>query len=209
MYKIYINNTPLQFLPIQYDQQSFLPEEPDVLAGVYTGKTKFLMHYIDMLEKSSSYKLVNIYAKDAKAAYKDFKSLFRFIRAAGGVVFNAQGQLLVIYRRGNWDLPKGKIDPGEKKKAAALREVREECGLIDLVVNNKLSPTYHTYREKDGSRVLKKTHWYKMQTKDTLLIPQQEEDIELAEWVDIQGFLKSEKKMYGNIREVLQSTLYY
>jgi len=55
------------------------------------------------------------------------------IRAAGGVVWRAgprEPRVAVIHRphRGDWTLPKGKLEEGEAWEEAALREVREETG---------------------------------------------------------------------------------
>ena len=41
-----------------------------------------------------------------------------------------------IFRRGKWDLPKGKSDIGETNKQTALREVIEETGIKELVIKN-------------------------------------------------------------------------
>lgn len=52
------------------------------------------------------------------------------IRAAGGVVVDADGRVLVVHRPryDDWSLPKGKLDDGETFEQAALREVEEETG---------------------------------------------------------------------------------
>ena len=52
------------------------------------------------------------------------------IEAGGGMVFNPIGELLMMLRRGQWDMPKGKLDEGETIEACALREVEEETGII-------------------------------------------------------------------------------
>lgn len=57
------------------------------------------------------------------------------LRAAGAVVFrrSASGlRLLVLRAFGNWDLPKGLLEPDETEFIAAQREVFEETGLHDL-----------------------------------------------------------------------------
>lgn len=128
------------------------------------------------------------------------------IIAAGGLVTNAKGQLLVIFRRGCWDLPKGKLDEGETIEACALREVQEETGLQILQIGSKTGVTYHDYHDKwRGADVTKETHWFAMQAPgQQALIPQKEEDIEQILWADraqIAGYMKD---TYPNIVEILQ-----
>src|SRR5207342_2706122 len=101
----------------------------------------------------------------------------------GGVVFNEDDHVLMIFRRGKWDLPKGKRDDGEEIGACALREVSEETGLKNLQLNNKVCDTYHIYTQKNKN-LLKHTTWFKMTgTKNDKLEPQKEENILEAKWV--------------------------
>src|ERR1051326_1914183 len=58
---------------------------------------------------------------------------FSVIRAAGGLVKNDFNKVLMILRKGKWDLPKGKLDPGETLEHCAVREVKEETGLTTVV----------------------------------------------------------------------------
>jgi len=53
------------------------------------------------------------------------------IRAAGGVVVDAEGRVAVVHRPkyDDWTLPKGKLLAGEEPLAGALREVEEETGI--------------------------------------------------------------------------------
>lgn len=121
---------------------------------------------------------------------KQFLEEFDLVEAAGGIVFNEAGEILMIYRRGCWDFPKGKIDPGEDAAAAALREVSEETGLKQLEIKCKQSfddleqeGTYHIYQQ-DGGHVLKLTHWFEMSgTKADQLVPEKREGIERAKWI--------------------------
>ena len=125
------------------------------------------------------------------------------IEAAGGLVFNKDEQILMIFRKGKWDLPKGKLEEGENKKQCAIREVEEECGIVGLDIIEKLLETYHTYN-MDGEEVLKKTYWYKMKTDySAKLIPQLEEGITKVSWVDKDQISKKLKNSYGNISDVL------
>ena len=57
----------------------------------------------------------------------------RIVFAAGGLLWRAApggSPLAVVHRprHGDWVLPKGKLDAGERWQDAALREVREETG---------------------------------------------------------------------------------
>ena len=203
MYKVFINETPLIFT----NTEGVLPEwknDDNVLTTKYLGKKKFLHNYIDLLEKSNKYHQVVLFSDDLKALWSDFSSIFKVIEAAGGIVFNEKKEVLVIFRRDFWDLPKGKIDKGESPEEAAVREVQEETGLKNVTLGKHILDTYHTYELK-GKRILKKTYWYEMKTTDTQLIPQQEEDIEQAEWVVLSDFLNSKPVIYGSILIVLDA----
>jgi ADP-ribose pyrophosphatase YjhB (NUDIX family) len=79
--------------------------------------------------------------------------------------------------------PKEKIEKGEGKRVAALREVEEECGITDLSIVSKTNKTYHTYQFK-GKDVFKITYWYTMKYEgDEILTPQAEEDITEVKWI--------------------------
>ena len=114
---------------------------------------------------------------DPKAFLKKITKTVKLVEAAGGLVRNDEGNHLFIYRNEKWDLPKGKIEKGEKTKVAAVREVEEECGIKVSELNDKICKTYHMYFWK-GDTVLKKTHWYLMKHKGKAkLVPQIEEGI--------------------------------
>ena len=133
----------------------------------------------------------------------DFFKKFHLIYAGGGLVSNEKDEFLMIYRRGKWDLPKGKLDAGEDIQDCALREVREETGLGNLSSDGLLIKTWHTYKEGTHT-VLKETFWYKMHAvTSTELVPQLEEGIEKAIWVkkeDIGIYLSN---CFPSVREVL------
>lgn len=203
MYKIYINGTPL--LLKSSDEVSAAASEK-ALVNRYTGQTKSLLNYADMLEKNTRFDSVTLYTDEVEKLFQDFASQYKIVEAAGGVVFNEENQVLLIFRRGFWDLPKGKIDPGETREAAAVREVQEETGLQQLQLGNFLTQTYHTYKE-GKTRVLKCTYWFLMQTPEFQLTPQAEENIEQAVWVELAPFLKEEDRLYGNIRDVLNEVV--
>src|SRR4051794_1665781 len=85
------------------------------------------------------------------------------IIAAGGLVTNEYNELLMIFRRGKWDLPKGKLDEGETIEQCAVREVEEETGIGNLELVKLVGITYHEYFDKHiNTEVRKETHWFAM-----------------------------------------------
>lgn len=129
----------------------------------------------------------------------------RWIEAAGGYVLNPEGEVLLIFRRGKWDLPKGKIDQGENAREAAIREVEEECGIQNLFIREKLIDTYHCYQQ-NNSFILKKTHWFIMTSNYRgELTPQLEEGIHKAEWRNPDSLLSLYDNTYPSIQEVLDA----
>lgn len=150
--------------------------------------------------KSEELSAVFLYHPDLKVLWKKFKNYFIIERAAGGLVRNCKGDNLFIFRLNRWDLPKGKIEKGESKKEAAIREVKEECGLREVAIEKKLPKTYHIF-ERNGRDTLKITQWYLMQTDDSgHLIPQIEEDITEVCFKDKMNTVEALENTYGNIK---------
>lgn len=205
MYKIYINDKPLILLA-STEVETHLYKSKNAIIAKYIGKTKFLLNYIDTLEKPSNLEYIAIHHDDLSLLLNDFKSLFEIIVASGGLVYNDKGQYLFIFRNGVWDLPKGKLESGEKKKQAATREVMEECGIQQVELKEKIIITFHTFKNKKGIRVLKMVHWYLMHSNDIDLVPQKKEGIKKVKWMKSAKFLKGPNKSYATIYEVLLYT---
>jgi len=127
------------------------------------------------------------------------------IIAAGGLVLNDKNELLMIFRRGKWDLPKGKLDEGETIEACALREVKEETGLTQIEIKSFAGVTFHEYLNPHTNKdVVKETHWYNMHAaNDQPLIPQTEEQIEIIEWVAEENITEKLSNSYKNITEII------
>ena len=64
--------------------------------------------------------------------WSDFCSNYKIIEAAGGLVFNDKNKILMIFRNGKWDLPKGKLEIGEQIQDGAIREVKESVELMNF-----------------------------------------------------------------------------
>ena len=140
----------------------------------------------------------------SKKAFSTFAADKILIEAAGGMVLNKQGELLMIFRRGMWDLPKGKIDEGESLEDCALREVAEETGLTKLQLIRPLQSTYHTYPYK-GKTALKPSHWFLMHAKgNETLVPQIEEDITEIRWVNRNDAKVLIKHAYASVVEMVK-----
>jgi 8-oxo-dGTP pyrophosphatase MutT (NUDIX family) len=128
----------------------------------------------------------------------------RLILAGGGYVLNDNSELLLIHRRGFWDLPKGKIEVGESIADCALREVEEECNIDEVHIISDSFVTYHVYEDKRGV-VLKKSVWFKMKTKSLRdPKPQTEEDITEARWQPLPVPQMVVSRMYPSIVDVIE-----
>ena len=136
------------------------------------------------------------------AAMCEFGKKFRQISAGGGLVTNDKGEVLMIYRRNMWDLPKGKLEEGESIEDCALREVCEETGLAQLQLKELICTTFHTYK-MDGVPCLKHTWWFRMEyTGCDCPTPQLEEDITEARWVAKQDIPQHIEGTFPSIQEV-------
>lgn len=136
---------------------------------------------------------------------KAFWKKFMLVKAAGGLVLNEDGEILFIFRRGKWDLPKGKLDEGETLETCAVREVQEETGLKNVQLKKHLVTTYHTYDES-GHHILKETWWYLLSaSKKEALVPQTIEQITQIEWADPRNLEKYVSNTYPSIIDVLKA----
>lgn len=136
--------------------------------------------------------------------WKEFRSLFTYIRAAGGLVRNSNGEYLMIFRNKKWDLPKGKMEEGESPEETAVREVEEECGIGGLKIIRPLASSYHIYELK-GKMALKHTFWFEMKTtSDKIPNPQFEESIEKAVWVKSKQFKGWKSEMYPSVWDIVK-----
>jgi len=179
MYKIYINEEPL----IICSEQEF----PNIQNNSYSiSYESDRLSFNELLKKFSTDNGLILVSNDVENTFLHFSKNLTLIEAAGGLIFNTERtKILMIYRRGKWDLPKGKIDEAESIKKAAWREVAEECGLKTHRIEDHLCDTYHVYEHK-GKLILKKTYWYIMTAEEEVLTPQAEEDITKAIWIPIE-----------------------
>jgi 8-oxo-dGTP pyrophosphatase MutT (NUDIX family) len=205
--KIYFNDKPL-FLCDSLDEtiDPFLHHDDAVFIDELDSHTVKTMIHEMQLEKVHA---GVFFHPDLEALKKAFFKKFTLVKAAGGLVQQEDRSVLLIYRRGKWDLPKGKLDKGEKLEACALREVEEETGLKNVQLQSPLLVTYHTYHE--GTRfILKESHWYTMQvTGLQQLKPQTEEDIHDIRWVPLEEIESYTGKVFPSVKDVLHTFMSY
>jgi 8-oxo-dGTP pyrophosphatase MutT (NUDIX family) len=114
--------------------------------------------------------------------------------SAGGLVLarrgpEARGALIGrVDRRGRmlWSLPKGHVEPGETEPETAVREVKEETGILGEVLG-KLG-TIDFWFVADGRRVHKTVHHFLLVAADPLNgLELSDEDVEVSEvaWVPV------------------------
>ena len=127
---------------------------------------------------------------------------------AGSLVINQKKELLLIYRKGRWDFPKGKVEKNENKKKGALRETSEETGLeLDkLSLQRPLKKTAHLLKQKKI-----RTKWYLVNYKGSKqkLKPQKEEGIEKCIWVSQESLVHYIPYLRSYAREVLAYYIQY
>ena len=126
------------------------------------------------------------------------------IIAGGGIVANEENKILFQFRRGKWDLPKGKLEDGEKIEDCALREVEEETGLQNIHLGKLVGVTTHYYNE-NGRDIEKETHWFTMTISgEQQLVPQLEEDITELRWVAQDEMTDYLSNTFPNIEEIIK-----
>jgi 8-oxo-dGTP pyrophosphatase MutT (NUDIX family) len=138
---------------------------------------------------------------DCSAAFEQFSRAAHYIEAAGGIVRNAEGQVLMIRRFNRWDLPKGHIEQEEDSLTAAMREIEEETGVGGLIFDRQLCNTLHSYSVY-GRWEIKRTYWFAFHCDKAATKPQTEEDITEVLWCDSSSVAVNLKDSYPTIREV-------
>jgi ADP-ribose pyrophosphatase YjhB (NUDIX family) len=187
MHKVFINDKPLIFQDIYGE----INNTGELL--VWSDSEYSMLNVIEQMETKNNPGIIYL-CSNPDVAWNLFVSRYILMEAAGGLVLNDLNEFLVIFRKGKWDLPKGKLDYNESPESAAVREVKEECGLKNVELNKFLTKTFHIYSEKH-KWILKKTHWYIMNSTDLDLKPQKDEKIEKAKWMSKEKVLQ---KVYSN-----------
>jgi ADP-ribose pyrophosphatase YjhB (NUDIX family) len=199
---IYFNEKPVYLCDEISDELNELMHHPDAvfIDELSTPAINSLLHEI----KKEDFHAGIIWNADLEKLKKAFFKHFVIVEAAGGIVQNDKKEILFIFRRGKWDLPKGKMEKKESAEECAQREITEETGVSGLVLKKKVGETYHTYDEY-GKHILKISHWfYYTCLKDQQLIPQTEEDITETRWIKTKDIKEPMSNSYENIKAILR-----
>lgn len=201
MYKVFVNEKPVI---IGGDPETFtnLPGVREVLVH---SRNALKEAYDDFIKSPDLAMLVLYNNGNTEKLLSDFISLFTYLEAAGGVVYNRKGERLFIFRLGKWDLPKGKIEKSETPPQAALREVSEETGLNGQTILCELTSTWHIYSHKE-KEILKRTYWYAMDyAGNEQPVPQIEEEITKTAWFPESDIGVVMANTYAPLKELIKT----
>jgi len=201
--KIYFSDKPL-FLCDAVDEvlQPYIHHDDAIFIDELNSHTvKAMIHEMELAKIHAGV----FYHPDLEELKKAFYKKFTIVQAAGGLVLNKAQNILMIFRRGKWDLPKGKLDKGETLEDCAVREVEEETGLQNVKLVSPLMVTCHTYHE--GTRfILKESHWYNMIVQgEQQLVPQAAEAITEIKWVNYGEAEKLFPQCYPSVIDVIMT----
>ncbi len=200
MYKVFFNSRIIYLVDNQPDYEKTTSENIQTFRDISDLKP-LIMKWL----KSENEEALYLWHQETGRLMEYFSSCFHVIYASGGLVKNNKGEDLIIFRRGVWDLPKGKAEPGESLEQTALREVGEECNIKDLKIKRFLTDTYHIYFINE-TPVLKKTRWYelKYQGSDPPR-PQEKEEITKTVWLPFSKLSSISGNTFQNVMEVIKA----
>ena len=164
---------------------------------IVESKKNFPTSTLEILKKKKV-KSIGILCKNPEKFLSNFP--FAKIVAAGGIVINDKNEILFIFRNQKWDLPKGKVEKNESITQTAIREVKEETGIKDLMILKPLDKTYHIFKRAKKT-CLKETYWFEMKSNhDKKFAPQISEGITRVEWISKEKIPLIMKNTYENIK---------
>lgn len=200
MYRVFIKEKTVFF-----DSNKNIKRNDQNTVYVEHNKTEDILGALNnFVNNQDNYNNIVFLVDNPKLSWLSFIADFKHIPAAGGLILNENGELLMIFRKGVWDLPKGKIENTEKIENAAIREVTEETGIKNPVLEKYIHTTWHLYQIKN-KWVIKPTHWYLMQCSNNVEVhPQEQENITEVKWFNKIEILEILNSTYPLIRELIK-----
>jgi 8-oxo-dGTP pyrophosphatase MutT (NUDIX family) len=195
MYKVFIENRAIIFTDIK-------PKRKNIFLLKSNDLQSIVEDLIPKIENTTSDLDIYVYSEEIEKEFERLFFDFDKIEAAGGIVKRKQ-RFLFIKRNGFWDIPKGKLELNESIETCAIREIEEECGLINPEIIESICTTYHTYEYK-GKPTIKKTYWFSLIYEgDKKLNPQEEEGITHVKWMKKHKIEKIRENTFASIIDVL------
>lgn len=204
-YKVYFGERSISFINAEGGCAA-VRDDGSVFSSEEAGGDEWLQDLAAKFDSAADEPHITVRCTDTGAVFDLFKKGLKVEVAAGGAVFRkpllGRNRLLLYFRRGFWDMPKGHLEEGETLEQCAVREVQEETGLNHLVTGEKICVTFHTYHMK-GNFVLKESHWYRMtSTVREPLKVQTDEDIVKGRWCSPRRARRLLRHAYPSIRDV-------
>ncbi len=115
-----------------------------------------------------------------------------------------------LHYKESWDFPRGLMEKNEKSEETALREVREESGITDLILNKNFEEKLRWFYRKDGRLVSKEVIYFLGETKTSdVKISSEHDDFK---WCDYEEALKlikfdNAKQIFKKANEILSGGL--
>jgi hypothetical protein len=198
MYKVFIENKVVEFV------HSENANENQGESWISSTENLRIQDVLDFLEQYDLLIGTVVYDGEFERILSQIFSEYDWVEAAGGIV-KKDKRYLFIERHGRWDIPKGKLEKGEKPEVGAVREVEEECGITAPKINRLLTVTYHTYAY-EGNPTIKKTYWYAMDYSGSdQLTPQLDESITQAVWLLKNEWTMVRSNTFSAILDVLDA----
>lgn len=132
-----------------------------------------------------------------------------YLYSAGIVVYRTKNKnieyLLLQYSAGHWDFAKGKIEQGESKEQAALRELKEETNLTATIQPDFMQSFEYFFTDYDGEKAHKTVYFFVGQANSENVILS-DEHTDFA-WLPYQKAF--EQLTFKNAKELLQEVENY
>jgi 8-oxo-dGTP pyrophosphatase MutT (NUDIX family) len=133
------------------------------------------------------------------------------VSAGGFVISKSDPNLVALMARFNrggkleWCIPKGHLEQNETNEQAALREVREETGLVAEIITHLGEVNYQFIQ--DGKRIAKTVHVYLMQQTGGELSFEHDPHKEASEleWVGVSELLA--RLSHGNEKRIAKMAI--
>ena len=126
---------------------------------------------------------------------------FKYEKSAGFLIFKRNGQrkYLLLKTKGRFDVPKGQLNQGEGELQGALRELKEETGITDIMIVLGFKKNVH-YFYRWGDTLIKKEVVYFLGEASTYEVTLSSEH-DLFSWMTKEEIMTQVK--YKNLKQVV------